>query len=92
MTVSIPRDLEIYVQSKIASGQCESEQALIADAIRIYRDLDERYAELRQSIKEGFDQIERGDYIELNGEAEIRQFFDDIAARGRARLGIGNKT
>ncbi len=92
MTVTLPKDLEIYVQSKISSGQCESEQALIAEAIRIYRDLDERYAALRQSIKEGFDQIERGEYIELNGEAEIRQFFDNIATRGRAKLGLGNKT
>ena len=91
MTVTIPKDLEAYIQSQVASGQCESEQALIAQAIRVYRELHEKHAELQRSVQEGFDQIERGEYIELKDESEIRQFFDDISTRGRARLGIGTK-
>ena len=91
MTVTIPKDLEEYVQSQVTSGQYESEQALIAEAIRVYRELHDQHAALRRSVQDGFDQIERGEYIELKDESEIRQFFDDIAARGRAKPSIGKK-
>jgi hypothetical protein len=35
--------------------------------------------------------LERGDYIELNGNDELKEFFADIVARGKKRLGAKKK-
>ena len=39
---------------------------------------------LRRDVKEGFGQLDRGEGIELD-DAGLRQFFDDVQSRGRAR-------
>jgi len=78
MTVTIPKDLQDYVQSKVASGQCESEQALIVKAIRVYRDLDERRAQLRSEVQVGLDQLNRGESAPLD--------IEKIKAEGMKRL------
>ncbi len=91
MTVSIPKDLEDYVQSKVASGQCASQEALIAEALRVYRKIEESHAELRASVEEARRDHDRGDYVALKSEVEIRAFFDDIAALGRSQLDSASK-
>jgi len=40
----------------------------------------------RDAVLEGLASIERGDFIELKGEAALKEFFADIVARGRKRL------
>jgi len=42
--------------------------------------------EVRRAVLEGFASIERGDFIELRGDAELKEFFDDVVARGKKRL------
>jgi hypothetical protein len=34
--------------------------------------------ELRREIQIGIDQLERGEFIELNGEDELRRFFEEV--------------
>ena len=41
---------------------------------------------LRNDVKEGFDQIDRGEAIELEDDEALRAFFEDIKVRGRQRL------
>ena len=86
MTVRIPRELEQYIQQKVASGEFESEGEFVSEAMRIYRELEERHKRLRCDVQHGIDQLDRGEGIELNGDDELRRFFDDIKARGRERL------
>lgn len=40
--------------------------------------------EMRNLVKAGFDERDRGEGIELD-EAGLRDFFNDVQARGRAR-------
>lgn len=42
-------------------------------------------ADVREAILEGMAGIERGDCIELRGDAELKEFFDDIVLRGKKR-------
>ena len=46
----------------------------------------EQLARLRAAIDEGDRDLAEGRYTEINSTAELRAFFDDIKARGRARL------
>jgi hypothetical protein len=34
----------------------------------------------------GFASIQRGESIELTGDAELKEFFDDIVSRGKKRV------
>ncbi len=40
----------------------------------------------REALLQGVASIERGDSIELNGDAELKAFLDDIVSRGKQRL------
>jgi tRNA A-37 threonylcarbamoyl transferase component Bud32 len=46
----------------------------------------EQIARLRAAIEEGERDFAEGRYIEINSKTELREFFDDIKRRGRARL------
>ena len=46
----------------------------------------EQLARLRAAVEEGERDFAEGRYIEINSKAELREFFDDIKRRGRARL------
>ena len=41
--------------------------------------------DVREAILEGVAAIERGDFIELKGDAELKDFFDGIVKRGKKR-------
>jgi antitoxin ParD1/3/4 len=46
---------------------------------------------LRAAAKEGFDALDRGDYVTLNSEEELDAFFDQIHAEVSAELAAGRK-
>jgi hypothetical protein len=40
----------------------------------------------KEAVAEGFASIELGDYISIDADDELREFFADIIARGKKRL------
>jgi len=46
----------------------------------------EQLTRLRTAVEEGERDLAEGRYTEINSKAELREFFDDIKRRGRARL------
>jgi hypothetical protein len=42
-------------------------------------------SDVREAVLLGIASIERGDCIELRGDAELKEFFDDIVNRGKKR-------
>lgn len=88
MTAKIPAELEEYIQRKVASGEFESTDQFISEAMRLYREMESRHDQLRKDVQHGIDQIERGEGIELNDDEELRRFFADIKTRVRR----GSKT
>jgi len=86
MTVNIPPELEQYLEEKVASGEFESKDAFVSEAMRIYRALEARHEQLRSDVKQAIDQIDRGDGIEIDSDNALSSFFDDIKSRGRQRL------
>ncbi len=42
-------------------------------------------ADVREALLQGVAEIERGNFIELKGEAELKEFFDDVVSRGKKR-------
>lgn len=48
-------------------------------------------AGVREAVLQGIAAIERGDFIELKGDAELKAFFDDIVLRGKKRVAAKKK-
>jgi hypothetical protein len=40
----------------------------------------------RAEALKGLEAVKQGDYIDLSGDVELREFFEDVVARGRKRL------
>jgi len=84
MPHSLPPELQQFVEQELASGKYQTQEDVICDALRLLRE--RKLHELRGEIDAGFQQLDRGEGIELPDERSLRAFFDDIKARGRKRL------
>ncbi len=78
MTVEIPPELEQYVQEELARGEYRSQEELIADAVRVLRELKNRHERLRRDVETAIAQSERGESRPLDVAA--------IKVEGRRRL------
>ncbi|HEV3196709.1 MAG TPA: type II toxin-antitoxin system ParD family antitoxin [Bryobacteraceae bacterium] len=94
LNVSITPHFSKFIRSKIKSGRYTNASEVVREALRrleqdemlreqaVIVDPDNAQAE----VLKGFESIERGDYIELKDNQELRAFFADIIARGKKRL------
>jgi len=90
MSTSIPSDIEQYVQRVLASGRYDSADEVIREAFRLLQTQDRQFDALRTDVKAGFDQLDRGEGMELD-DAGLRELFDDIQARGQQRYQAARK-
>ncbi len=79
MTIDVPTELQQYVEEQVATGVYASERDVIADAVRVLRELRERHDALRQDIQAAVAQSRKGESEPLD--------IDEIKAEGRRRLG-----
>jgi antitoxin ParD1/3/4 len=81
-TISLPPDLESFVQAKVQSGVYPTENEVVREALRLLRERDRireiRLAELRHEIELGLEDSRRGDVAPLDIEA--------IKADGRKKM------
>lgn len=85
MHVSLTPELESRVKAKVESGLYNNASEVIREALR-FMDTHEdwihevKLARLREQLKVGVDQLERGEGITLESKAALSAFFDDIKA------------
>ena len=84
MPDSLPPELQQFVDQELDSGRYQSTTAVICAGLRLLHRL--RLHELRQDIEAGLRQLDRGEGIDIQDEASLQEFFDDIRKRGRERL------
>lgn len=84
-SIELTQENEQFVEEALAQGQYQSPNELLNDAVTQLRG----YRELMRRIDEGNEQLRDGRYIEVD-EAGLREFFDDVKARGRARAARKN--
>lgn len=80
MTEMLPADLQQFVQDELAAGRYRSPTDVISDGLRLLRERERRLNELRAEIQVGVDELRRGEGIVLNGEEELKAFFEEIKA------------
>ncbi|MCC6585652.1 MAG: type II toxin-antitoxin system ParD family antitoxin [Bryobacterales bacterium] len=96
--VNLTEHLDSFVKERIASGRFSNASEVFREGLRL---LEQRHREdelklqwLRAAVQEGIDDLERGDYIEVDSTDELNSLMDDIrnqAVRRAANQRDGKK-
>ena len=83
MHVSLTPELESRVKAKVASGLYSNASEVIREALRFMEThevwINEvKIARLREQLKVGIDQLDRGEGIAIESKAALDSLFDDI--------------
>lgn len=83
MHISLTPELESHVKSKVETGLYNNASEVIREALRFMetheawiREL--KLARLREQLKVGIDQLDRGEGIEIETKSALDTLFDDI--------------
>ena len=69
MHVNLSPEMEVFIKGKVASGSYGSATEVIRDAIRRMQAEEARQAAWRAAIKQGDDELDRGEGIDYTPEA-----------------------
>ena len=88
LTITLRDEDQNFIQRAMKSGRYLSENEAVADALAELRAHEEvrraRFAELREKVQAGFDQLDRGESAEWNVE--------EIKTKGRALFSARNRS
>jgi Arc/MetJ-type ribon-helix-helix transcriptional regulator len=69
MSVSIPPELQPFIERELATGKFRDEQDLVAKALMLYVELQERHETLRTRVQRSLEQADHGQVSELDIES-----------------------
>jgi antitoxin ParD1/3/4 len=94
--VNLTEHLDQFIETGITSGRFSNASEVVREGLRL---LEQREQEdrakiewLRGAAKEGFDAIDRGDYVTLHSDEEVDSFFDQIIEEVSAELANERKS
>ena len=86
MNISLPQQLEAWVNERVKSGMYQSASEVVREALRLLREQEElkllRVQELRRQLQVGVDQLERG-----GSRAFDSAVTQEVKKTGRKRRG-----
>ena len=93
--VNLTGHFDPFIETGITSGRFSNASEVVREGLRL---LEQREQEdkakiewLRAAAKEGFDQLDRGDYVTLNSEEDLDAFLDQIHEEVSAELAAERK-
>jgi antitoxin ParD1/3/4 len=98
MHINLTSTLDEYVLAKVKSGRYNNASEVVREALRRMQDEEVKQAsfmpnltsteieEIRRSVQQGIDEIERGEGAEYQGEAGLRKFFQEVRSQGLKEL------
>lgn len=75
MIPSLPHDLEEFVQQELEDASYQSRDDLLVDAVRLLRDQKRRLETVREQVRMGRQQIERGEGVLIEDDHSLRTFL-----------------
>ena len=69
MPKTFPPELEQFVQQELANGDYQTEEELVIDALKVFRELKRRHEQLRADVQRSIEQAERGEVHPLDTDA-----------------------
>ena len=74
----LPPDLTQFIQDELASGHYSSQQEVVQEAVRFFRESRECYRLLKNEIQQRIAEMDAGQSTEINNDAELAMFLRDI--------------
>lgn len=82
MNVSLTPSLEQFVRDRATSGDYNNSSEVVREALRLLKRVEERRAlklqRLREVIGEGENALARGEFTDLDSDAELDDFFGKL--------------
>jgi putative addiction module CopG family antidote len=82
MKLDLAPELEDFVREKVESRTYRDEAEVVAEALRLLERFDlgssKRQDALRAAVQAGVSDIAEGRFTTLNGEVELKAFFDEL--------------
>jgi antitoxin ParD1/3/4 len=72
-------------RTPVSSGRYSNASEIVRDALRLLEEREAKLKALRQAAKQGFDEIDQGKGIVLNGKKAISRFIAEIEAEVRTK-------
>ena len=85
MSYPFPPELQQLLHEGLAAGNYQSEDEILLEALRLLRQRDTHQEQFKNNLKARIDRLDRGEGIQLEDDDALREFFDDIQARGKQR-------
>jgi antitoxin ParD1/3/4 len=87
--INLTGHFDRFVERQVSSGRYSNASEMVRVALRLLEQEEhERQAKLkalRRAAKEGFDEIDQGQGIVLEGKKAVKQFISEIEAEVRSR-------
>jgi antitoxin ParD1/3/4 len=81
--ISLTPEQDAFVEKVVKSGEYQNASEAVRDALRVLQQRRQEDAlklkALRMQIKAGIDELERGDYVEVD-EADLDEFLEGLTA------------
>jgi antitoxin ParD1/3/4 len=84
MQIVVSSEVEQIIRNEMATGKYLSENEVLLEAVQLLSARDRQLEELRRQVQVGRDQIDRGEYIELD-ETSLNDLFNALQERGQRR-------
>jgi len=84
--ISVSTEFESFINDEVSSGRFRSREEVVAEALRQFREREEKLEKLRSDIQNGIDQLESGESTLISTEDEHVRFFEGIKQLGREQL------
>jgi putative addiction module CopG family antidote len=86
MIESLSSDIQHFIHTQVSMGKYSSEADLVEQAVKLLRDREDDYQQLKTEIRRRFADVDAGNFIELNGDEELANFFGEIKREVDAEL------
>ncbi len=94
--VDLPEHFDRFIESGVSSGRFSDASQMVREGLRLLEEQQEEQAKLewlRAAAKEGFDAIDRGDYVVLDSPEQaaglVTALHDKVLARLAAERKLG---
>ena len=89
--LDLSEHFDSFIEAGVTSGRFSNASEVVREGLELLEQREREEAAklewLRAAAKEGFDEFDRGDYIELSSAAEIADFLKEIRMEVAAELG-----
>jgi putative addiction module CopG family antidote len=87
MIDALPPDLTQFIQEELASGKYASEQEVVQEAVRFFRESRTRYRQLREEIRQSIADLNTGHGTVIESDEDLAAFFEEIEVEVRREFG-----